>query len=296
MLLTQLVVLAGLLGFLRFLWYLYRIVYPLVAKPKDLKKLGVNWAVVTGASGGVGHHLAVTLAKQGVNVAGIGRNERDLDELGEKVRANGAEFEKIVVDFADTGAAEQVFKKLQGREVGALFVCHGACPVKSFDKFTPEEIISYNHAMITSNVLLAKHFMEQVGNFGTITYVSSANTFLYTPLAANYGSVKRFVNQFGHMFRIESKHVTVQVINPGHIAGTKFFDDVPEAVKFLTKDPPGTLTPEKVTNAILATVGLNCDVDIGWDCILYRCLLWVLPVPVMDFVMEKMAIRMTSLL
>ena len=284
----------GFLAFLRFVWYVFRVAYAMFSEPKDLKKLGVQWAIVTGASSGVGKCLATTLAGQGVSVAIVGRNDEALDQVAQEITGKGVECVKIVADFSEPGAAEDVFKKLTGKTVGALFACHGECTIQPLDKFTSDEIVKYNHAMMTSNVLLAKYFLRQVGDFGTITYISSANTFMCTPFATNYGSVKRFLNQFGHMLRIESKHVTVQVINPGHIADTGFFKSVPEGLKWMTQDPPGTLTPATVTKAILATVGMNCDIDIGWDCVLYRCLFWIVPTPVMDFVMRTMGKQMSK--
>ncbi|KRX40456.1 Very-long-chain 3-oxooacyl-coA reductase, partial [Trichinella murrelli] len=102
---------------------IWSIVYPhILAKPlghiTDLKKLG-DWAVVTGATDGIGKHYAIELAKRGLNVFILGRNEERLKNAVEEIEKNAPNVEvfSFEVDFSqatpDTYAEiESILKKL----------------------------------------------------------------------------------------------------------------------------------------------------------------------------------------
>src|SRR5476651_2248320 len=62
-------------------------------------------AVVTGAGGGVGRAVAVSLARAGVRVAGIDRDERGLEVTRAELRELGGEH---VIAACDTSSAESV--------------------------------------------------------------------------------------------------------------------------------------------------------------------------------------------
>ena len=58
-------------------------------------------AVVTGASKGLGAAIAITLAKKGVHVFGIGRDEHALNEV---LTQAGTNFEPVILDINDENA------------------------------------------------------------------------------------------------------------------------------------------------------------------------------------------------
>lgn len=289
MCLTNVIAFIGVLGFLRFVWWIGKVLYGKFAKPKDLKKEGYKWVLITGATSGTGYALAEKVAAQGVNVIATGRNVDQLNALEKSCKSKKVEFVKIAQDLGEEGAVEKIFEAIGNRKVDAMFVCHGLGPMRRAQNFTNKEIVDYNNAMVISNVLLAKYFKERGNPNGTITYMSSANTFMYTPFAQNYGTVKRWLNQFVHMYKLESEGITVQVINPGHINGTSFFKNIPECMKSMTKDTPSALTPGRVADVILATIKTNLDIDVGNDAVMMRILYTVVPTPLMDMVMKNMA-------
>jgi 3-oxoacyl-[acyl-carrier protein] reductase len=64
-------------------------------------KLDGRVALVTGASQGIGHACALALAGHGANVALAARNREKLDELVQKITANGGKAASFVIDVGD---------------------------------------------------------------------------------------------------------------------------------------------------------------------------------------------------
>jgi short-subunit dehydrogenase len=293
MVVTSLVAFVGFLGLLRFIWWVYKIAYAYLRPAVDLKKKGVEWVLVTGASSGIGKAIALKVADQGINVIGVGRNKQALEELEAAITAKGVEFRPVVKDLSQPTAAGELFESLEPKlQIGAVFVAHGGRTPKPFVDFTNQELIDYNNLMMTTNVLLAKHYAERTSERGNITYISSLHNFTYLPYNQNYGSVKRFLNQFVHMYQFEVRDMWIQVLNPGRVRGTKFFDTVPPELKNYFNSPwcaSWSLTPERVANFALSTIGTNFDVDIGFEAIIARVIFWIVPPPVIDFILRKTA-------
>src|SRR6266404_2225518 len=64
-------------------------------------KLEGRVALVTGASQGIGHACALTLAREGATVAVAARNQQKLDELVAQIVAAGGKAAAFVIDVAD---------------------------------------------------------------------------------------------------------------------------------------------------------------------------------------------------
>ncbi|OHT12506.1 hypothetical protein TRFO_17534 [Tritrichomonas foetus] len=281
---SSIVCLIGFFGFLRFLWYVFKIVYTYKSQPKNLKDKNIKWALITGASSGVGYELALKIADQGVNVIAIGRSKERLSKLENDVKSKNVNFFKLSVDFSDYQATTQVFPQIKAEiadQIGALFICHGESSIKPIEDFTDDEIEKYNNSHITSNVIIARDFVKQGGQI--LSVMSSANSFITTPYATQYGCVKRWMNSFYHILSFEV-NTSIQIINSGFIKDTQFFSNIPSSLKSFSDPPSYALTPGRVADMLLATVGTGFEVDVGYDTILYRCLFWVLPPQVTDMI------------
>lgn len=66
-----------------------------------------NLAVITGASGGLGRHLAIEMVRRGVHVVGLGRRA---DALDETAQAAGKGFTPVVADVSDASAVAHAFE------------------------------------------------------------------------------------------------------------------------------------------------------------------------------------------
>ena len=97
-------------------------VLPAVRAEKDLKKRYGKWAVVTGATDGIGKAYASELARQGINIVLISRSKDKLRDIAVEIESQFGVSTKIhVMNF--TGGVEiykGVEEKLRGIEVGLL--------------------------------------------------------------------------------------------------------------------------------------------------------------------------------
>jgi len=78
-------------------------------------KLEGRVALVTGASQGIGHACALTLASQGASVAVAARNQQKLDELVAQITASGGKAAAFVMDVADEEQIKSGIKSAIGQ-------------------------------------------------------------------------------------------------------------------------------------------------------------------------------------
>jgi short-subunit dehydrogenase len=172
-----------------------------------------------------------------------------------------------------------------------MFVCHGRRIVRGLDEISGQELVDYNHMMITSNLLLSKQFTQKTGNKGTITFVSSVHNFTWLPYQSTYGAAKRFLNQFAYMYQLEV-NVSVQAVSPGRIYDTDFNKDLdPKYRGFYGRGICGT-SASRVADIILGTAYSGLIVDIGLDAIFMRIIYTVVPPPLIDVFVKRIALSL----
>jgi len=87
------------------------------------------WALVAGASEGVGAAYARAMADQGLNVVLLARRQNVLDELAAAIRTDAeVETRAVAVDLATPGAVATIVTATSGLDVGMLMYCAGADP------------------------------------------------------------------------------------------------------------------------------------------------------------------------
>jgi 17beta-estradiol 17-dehydrogenase / very-long-chain 3-oxoacyl-CoA reductase len=100
---VNIVTAVGAVYLVRLLWTLIAIFYRFIAYTTDWKKWGAggaNWAVVTGATDGIGREYALQLAKKGFSILIVGRSVDKLKEVTQEIAAAGGKSEELVIDFS----------------------------------------------------------------------------------------------------------------------------------------------------------------------------------------------------
>src|SRR5262245_34065449 len=154
------------------------------------------WALVAGASEGVGSTFARALAERGVNVVLLARRQAVLDEVAAGIRADtGAETRTLAVDLALEGAMARVVAATAGLEVGMLVYCAGGdANYRPFLAHPVETAL----AMVQRNCIvplqMCHHFaapMVARGRGGIVVFGSGAG-FAGAPNMVAYGASKAF--------------------------------------------------------------------------------------------------------
>ena len=167
-------------------------------KLSDLKG---EWAVVTGASSGIGRVFATQLAARGVNLFLVARRQDLLDELGQRLRqSNGVECVALVQDLGCEGGAERVAKAVSARGVRPRLLVNNAA-FGHWGYFSRASARVYE-TMVTVNavapVVLCRAFAEDLASHATaaVINVSSPAVFQPVPYMAVYAASKCTLHNF----------------------------------------------------------------------------------------------------
>ncbi|KAA0724357.1 Very-long-chain 3-oxoacyl-CoA reductase-A [Triplophysa tibetana] len=243
------------------LWLLYKILTGFriwVIGNGDLlsPKLG-KWAVVTGATDGIGKSYAEELARRGFSMMLISRSQEKLDDVAKSLESTyNVETKTIAVDFGHNDIYPKIEKGLSGLEIGVLVNNVGiSYPYPEFFLHIPnlenfiDNMINVNITSVCQMTRLVLPRMEARAK-GAILNISSASGMFPVPLLTIYSSTKAFVDFFSRGLQAEykCKGVIIQSVLPFFVA-TKM-----TKIRKPTLDKP---TPERYVAAELNTVGLE---------------------------------------
>jgi len=173
------------------------------------------WAVVTGASDGIGQQMAIGLAKRGLNLLLVARRLEVLERLAaELALRHGVEIETIGADLSKPGDVDLVIKRAEALEVGLLASVAGYGTSGDFITIdAPRELnmVDVNcRAVVALSHAFAKRFAAQ--QRGGLILMSSLVGFQGVPRAATYAATKAFVQTLAEGLRIELAPLGVDVL------------------------------------------------------------------------------------
>jgi short-subunit dehydrogenase len=159
-----------------------------------------RWAVIAGASEGIGASLADQLAARGLDLVLIARNGPLLDEVAARVREqHGVQTRVVVQDLTDPDVGARVADATDGLDVGLLIYNAGASDRTA--TFLENEV-DYSLKQIKLDcigpIALAHHFgtaMRERGR-GGIVLVASLACLAGSATLAVYSAVKAFQHNF----------------------------------------------------------------------------------------------------
>ena len=219
----------------------------------DLGLNGLN-AVVTGSTAGIGKAIALSLAKEGVNVAICSRRQEKVDETLDELSAYPVKSVGGAVDITHTEAFQHwVSQTAEGLGGIDIFVANVSPMSGKWADAVNTDILS-----TVSSIDAALPWVKQSEN-GSIIYISSMAGVVATPQLPPYGAEKAAMT---HYMKTLSKMlikdaVRVNTVSPGDIifeGGN--WDNLrinnPEAFKrVLRRNPRGTLgTPEEIAQVV----------------------------------------------
>lgn len=189
-----------------------------------------SYALVTGASSGIGYELAKLFAKDGKNIVVVARSKDKLEELKTDLeKGHGVKVEVLVKDLSDPKSPQEIFSELEkeGINVDVLvnnagFAVYGVFSETSWQK--EAEMLQVNIVSLTQ---LTKLFLRKMleNKAGKIMNISSAAGFGPTPWFSVYAATKSYVLSFSEALANEVKGtgVSVTCFCPGVVI-TRFYE------------------------------------------------------------------------
>ncbi len=157
----------------------------------DLKLAGKR-AVVTGSTKGIGHAIAVALAREGARVVLNGRSERSVETALAEVRAvaPGADVEGFAGDLATAEAAQALVARWP--EVDVLVNNLGIFEPKPFEQIPDEDWRRFFDVNVLSGVRLARAYLPgmKARDWGRIVFISSESGVQIPVEMVHYGMTK----------------------------------------------------------------------------------------------------------
>jgi short-subunit dehydrogenase len=187
-----------------------------------------SFAVVTGASSGIGYELAKQFAENGFDVL-IAAEDDGIDTAADEIAASGAAVTPVQVDLAKYEGVEDLYSVIQstGRPVDAVAINAGVGVGGDFARQTAlDEELNLISLNVTSSVHLAKRVVRDMveRKQGRILFTAAIASTMPAPFEAVYGASKAFLLSFSEALRNELKDtgVTVTALMPG-ATETNFF-------------------------------------------------------------------------
>jgi short-subunit dehydrogenase len=231
-----------------------------MATQKWVEQYG-TWAVVTGASDGVGGATARQLAAKGMNLVLVARRRHILEEQAEQLeREYGVQTRVIAADLSLPDAVQDVLAQTTNLDVGLLVAAAGYGTSGQFLDSTIEreqDMLSVNvGAVLTMTHHYGRRFVER-GRGGIILF-SSLVAFQGVPNAANYAATKGYIQSLAEGLYYELAPYGVDVLSsaPGPIAS----GFAARADMQMGK----ALTPEEVASETIAALGKKLTVRPGF--------------------------------
>lgn len=180
-----------------------------------------EWALVTGASSGIGREFAGQLSARGFNVILVARREARLKELASALAGAGTQAIVQAEDLSDPAAPERLHATLKSRGVRIRLLCNCAAfgrwgRIEETAPRTYDEMIRVNAIAVTG---LCLTFVDDLSSHASsaIINVSSPAALQPVPYMAVYAATKAFVHSFSQALYEEwrERGIHVQTLVPG---------------------------------------------------------------------------------
>ncbi|WP_031529937.1 SDR family NAD(P)-dependent oxidoreductase [Dyadobacter crusticola] len=187
------------------------------------------YALITGATSGIGLELAKLFAQDNFNLVIVARNQDELQNAASQLSQQyGVDVVPITADLFRRDAPFEVYEevKRRGITVNALVNDAGQGQYGEFIETDINRELDIIQLNIGAYVALTKCFLKEMvaRNEGKILNVSSIGGEMPGPLQAVYHATKAFVTSFTEAVRYEVKdtNVTITALLPG-VTDTDFF-------------------------------------------------------------------------
>ena len=179
----------------------------------DKNKYG-PWAIVTGASSGIGKEFARQLASSGLNLVLVARRGALLEELLQNLSQEfKIQCKVVALDLSKDGFISDIDAAVKNLDIGLLVSMQGEGKAGGFLKISHEELREVLSINLISHLELVHYFAPKLVHRGRggIVMVGAMGASLGVPYIANIAATKAYVESLGEALHIELKEHNVNV-------------------------------------------------------------------------------------
>ncbi|CAH8614894.1 unnamed protein product [Schistosoma curassoni] len=211
---------------LLYIIFIYTIGKRLFSKRKLLKQAG-EWAIVTGATDGIGKVYAEELANDGLKIMLISRNEEKLLSIADEIGRNyHVETRIVTADFTSTDVYQRIEEAIDQLSSIACLVNNVGMGPPKFDYYATTDYMSINFIKnivfcntlpiaIMTHIVLPKMLKQSTTDMAIIN-IGSHSGYRPFPLLSLYSATKSFVNQLSRSISNENydHRIHIQTVCP----------------------------------------------------------------------------------
>ena len=227
-----------------------------------MKELRGSTAVVTGASRGIGVHIARALAEQGVNVSLAARSESDLEVVCKEMTALGVKAIATKCDVSDAADRARLIERTEA-ELGPSDILVNNAGIETaarFETADPDDLVHTLEVNLVAAMLLTRAVLPGMldRKRGHIVNIASGAGKVGVPFAVAYATSKHGLVGFTSSLRCEylKSPVGFSVVCPGFVTETGMYarweDHGAKAPKLV-----GRSTPDKVAQVVVRCIQKN---------------------------------------
>lgn len=180
------------------------------------------YALITGASGGIGKEMSLLLAEKGYDLIIVARRIEKLEELKKEIEKN---FNRNVIvikaDLSQSESAYKLYEEIKDLDINIVINNAGFGKIGDFTTIPLQDEIEMINTNITSLHILTKLFAIKMQS-GHILNVASMAGYQPDPHMSTYGATKSYVLSLGQAVNYElkklGKNVKVQTLCPGPVS------------------------------------------------------------------------------
>jgi short-subunit dehydrogenase len=175
-----------------------------------------RWALVTGASAGIGWALAEQLAAGGANLVLTARRRERLEQLAADLRSRwGAQVEIMAADLAHPSAPDEIFAATQGEGIAVELLVNNAGfgAYGEFFKIALARQLEMVQVNIAAVIHLTHLYLQPMieRRRGDVLIVASTAAFQGVPYIATYAATKAFDLLFAEALAEEVRRYGIRV-------------------------------------------------------------------------------------
>ena len=213
------------------------------------------WALVTGASSGLGAEFARQLAARGLNTILVARRQDRMEALAAEIQQTWRVHTRIIsVDLTADGACKRVAEQTEDLEIGLLINNAGYGLYGAYQDQDPDRLVNMTVLNCVVPVLLTNIYLPRMleRGRGGLIFLASTSAYQATPYLGAYGATKAFNLMLGESIWQECKKTGVDsfALSPG-FTNTEFTD----VAKIQGTGPFLAATPSGVVSFALKNLG-----------------------------------------